>query len=277
MELAVPDIPDSITDPQRRADFALQHFWDEADFTDSRWAVDSATVEQNFSNFAYLIPYGTEEAAKSAVATLLKKAAANKSAFNLMLYTADKYLFDPNSPMLNEKTYSYFLTSLITMPQVSSTKKELYKYQLEAIRLNAPGTTANDFDFEDRKEKKMSLLAMPHTKYTVLGFYDPDCDHCKEIIAAMRDSDILNKAIKNHEVQIAMIYSGDNRALWDETKDSMPLDWTIGYDLTGVEDSDLYINRASPTLYLLDKDFKVLAKDIPVQALLSGLDPDSEE
>ena len=60
--------------------------------------------------------------------------------------------------------------------------------------------------------------------------------------------------------------------LWQEHIGDYPKEWIIAYDpsLT-LRNMDIYNIRAIPSLYLLDKDKKVLLKDAPEERLLNRL------
>ena len=73
-ELPLPSVPETLREPAERADFVVAHFWDGMDFTDRRRALDSAFVEQNFANFASVLPYATATGREDGVALLLDAA-----------------------------------------------------------------------------------------------------------------------------------------------------------------------------------------------------------
>ena len=68
------------------------------------------------------------------------------------------------------------------------------------------------------------------------------------------------------QVRILAFYPDEEHEVWENHQDMIPSKWINGYDkeLT-VLNRELYDLKAMPTLYLLDKDKKVLLKDAPVE------------
>ncbi|WP_290389828.1 DUF5106 domain-containing protein, partial [uncultured Duncaniella sp.] len=105
----MPDVPDSLQSVEERAAYVVAHYWDAMDFTDRALSLDTAFIEQNFANFAAILPMSPPDDADRAVATLVSRAGADPEAFSLIASTAEKYLDDPNSPMRDEDMYILFL------------------------------------------------------------------------------------------------------------------------------------------------------------------------
>ena len=59
-----------------RAAYVLAHFWDSMDFSDTSRSLDTAFMEQNFANFASLLPHVDADAVSAAAESVLKKAAS---------------------------------------------------------------------------------------------------------------------------------------------------------------------------------------------------------
>ena len=51
--LPLPVVPAVITEPRDRADYIMEHFFDEMPFADRRLSLDTATVEQNMACLLY--------------------------------------------------------------------------------------------------------------------------------------------------------------------------------------------------------------------------------
>ena len=105
-ELALPAVPDSLRTPAERADYILLHFWDAMDWSDTTAVNDARWMEQTFVNFASLIPYASSPAAlEEAFGRLFDAAKYNTDAYKLILNLADRYFYEPESPMFDEEAY----------------------------------------------------------------------------------------------------------------------------------------------------------------------------
>lgn len=268
LELALPDIPRTITEPSLRAAYLIEHFWDAMDFGDAARARNADFIEQNFANFISVFPYADAEAQRKGVATLLERASVDEEAYLLVADTAEKYLYDPNSPMLSEDFYMIFLEQLVTSPMFDEYGAVRYKWQLEAVMKNRPGMRAADFAYVTREGRRASLRETRSKGLLLLVFYDPDCSHCKEILTGLWISPMLNAKIDDGEIAVLAVHSGEQKALWEETASEFPSNWQVGYESGLLQENGSYVLRAMPTIYLLDKNKQVVLKDVLPEQLL---------
>lgn len=259
-ELPLPAIPDSIAAPERRADYLMAHFWDAMDFSDERARTDTLFLEQNFVNFIQLYGYGSPRGAREATRILLERARADETAFRLLCDIAERYLNDPNSPMRDEERYILFLEELLRTPGLPEYDRLRPSWQLETAKKNRPGMTAADFAYVTRSGIRQRLHGTPGERLLLL-FYDPDCEHCREILEQLHESRLLRQLLEAGKLAVLAVYTGGDRKLWDATKEAMPQKWSVGFDLDGIPDRELYSLPAMPILYLLDRDKTVLLKD----------------
>jgi thiol-disulfide isomerase/thioredoxin len=91
-----------------------------------------------------------------------------------------------------------------------------------------------------------------------LFFYDPDCNHCRDVAQQLAESEEMNVRIAEGDLRVLAvnIYGDEGRSLVH-----IPENWIHGVDLSGIEEHELYIVRSAPAIYLLDAEHKVLLKD----------------
>ena len=262
-QFILPSIPTGLTAPADRATFLLLHFWDNMDFdTDSALTAPHA-FEQNFADFMSVFPIVSDSVAALAVENLLQKASANKEAYQTVSRTAEKYLYEPESPVYNEEYYRLFLLSIEASPVLTDAEKSRVAYQLETVNKNRAGSKASNFSFTLPDGTLSELYASDRTPFTLLMFIDPDCDHCRHTVERIKKSTLIDKLIAGGELQIIAVYSGDERGLWQRYVESaLPPHWTAGYDPGTVIENDIYAMPAFPTVYLLDSNLNVAAKNI---------------
>jgi hypothetical protein len=262
----MPDVPDSLQSVEERAAYVVAHYWDAMDFTDRALSLDTAFIEQNFANFAAILPMSPPDEADRAVAALVSRAGADPKAFSLIASTAEKYLDDPNSPMRDEETYIHFLRHISEAPFLSDVERIRPRHRLADALKNRPGSQAADFGFVDRSGSSTTLMReLAPNPLNLLIFYDPDCSQCKEIMGR------LSALALPQEVGIIAVDVEDDHDAWQRTKDSLPARWQVGFATTPVLDDGLYVLAASPTLYLLDSTGKVILKDPPVDQAIAAL------
>jgi len=261
IELPLPDVPPSLTDPVERADYILRHFWDKMNFSDTTRSHDKKFMELNIVNFMSLFPHGSEEAISQSIGGMLGKMANDTTSIYLVSEIIDRYLYEPNSPMLNEAYYILYLEELLRLPGLADEEKIRPAYRLEQAKKNRPGTIAADFAYVDRNGRRSTLHSTPAGKYLLLIFYDPECAHCVEILKQVSESRAITRSVGRGSLTVLAVYTEGNRKLWDETKASMPQEWLIGFDMSKIVERETYSIPAMPVMYLLDSKKKVLLKD----------------
>lgn len=258
IELPLPQIPASLTSPEERADYLALHFWDAMDWRDTGKALDTVFVEQNFANYLSGLPYTTEDGLHEAVKSLLDKVkSAGTPQLDFLYGVAEKYLYQQDSPMRDERLFLTFVDWAID----TGYHKERAQERHADIMRNRPGTPATDFTFELRDGGKSSLAAMRGTPI-LLMFYEPDCENCLEAEQKLKASAPFREAIVSGELQMLAVYVGEDRTLWLRHAASLPKDWTIGIDSDMmIDDNELYHIGATPSFYLIDAEGTVVLKD----------------
>lgn len=275
-ELPLPQMPATLRTPLDRAAWLVCHFWDAMDFCDTLRSHNRDFMEQSFANFVSLFPHAPEESHAPAVAALMRAAESEPGAYAVLTEIAEKYLYEPNSPMYCEEYFILFLEEMMRTPVLDEVAKIRPRYLLEAARKNRPGMQAADFGYVARDGRRLRLTTTPGERLLLL-FYDPDCDHCKEIIRALDGDRAFCEAVDRGLLTVLALYADGDRAAWERTKGELPADWIVGFDTGEIRDGDLYVMGAMPTLYLLDGRRRVLLKDVPADYLLALVQSEAEE
>ena len=257
----VPPVPAMFTTLESRAAFLSSHYWDNFNFSDTTLIANPEVTEQAFVNFLQVIAAADAPSREKGVGILLTRAMSGDSLmFAHFVGLAERYLYEPNSPMRNEELYIPFLKQIIENPHVDDLLKTRPRYQWEMAMKNRPGDGAADFVFSLKNETKSSLHQLK-SDYTVLFFNNPDCTDCKRIKELLTTTPLF---AKNPRLKIVAIYPDEEVDLWQAT--DYPAAWVSGR-CREVATRQLYDLRAIPTLYLLDKDKRVILKDAPIEAI----------
>ena len=191
-----------------------------------------------------------------ALSLIQSSASAQTQTITLEKYReAETTTGNPESELYDEDEFCNILRQALASDILGEADKMRAEYRLEIAAKNRPGTPAADFKFESRDGKTKSLHSLQTDKPILLLFYDPDCDHCMETIADLKKRGISGMA------DVVAIYAEEDRERWEETAEALPQEWTVGYALDPIQDDETYVFLSSPTVYLLDRDKKVLLKD----------------
>ena len=260
-EFQLPEIPVMMTEPEQRAVFMANHYWDHFDFRDTAYIHLPDITEQAAVNFMDLTQRIPQEEALSAIRKLAEKASVEPVVLNYFWETLYRYWHDPNSPMKNEDMFILLCKGMEQTPQVGEYLMVRAAYFRTMAEKNRTGMKAADFVYTLASGKQGRLHGIK-AEYTLVFFYDPDCETCSEIKRMMKTSQLLEGMIAEGKMRVLTIYPETDIELWKERLYEMSDNWINGYDKGQVLTLEQRYDLSSiPSFYLLDKDKKVLLKD----------------
>lgn len=250
-------VPDEITDPQARAKYLGEHFWDNVDFA----TASEALVEQGLIDMASIFPLLGGETLISSMTALVKKAETSKEGLLKMLSLADKYLYGTASPLYNEAAYRGLLQSALISKALNKADKEPYQKQLVILEMNNEGSAAVDFDMQlvDGSKAKLSDIEAP---VSILFFYAADNLDCKLQRFRLTQARLVNYLQRAGGIKIVAVCVEGDKAAWEKFRADSPKEWLHVFDASGkIKSENLYDLRTLPRLYLLDEQKTVLLKN----------------
>ncbi len=205
--------------------------------------IASYEFEQEWAN--YLFSLSTQDLRLSIRSMELSTAlfAQNPDSHLELLDLGEKYLYNPNSPMRNDELFIPILESVIDSPQIDTLLKVRPTHLLRRAKLNRLGTIATDFEIAPAQS-----LHQVSSPLTILYFYDPECADCKRTSQLLESSQAVLAAEQSEIIEIVKMLVTDDHPV-----------------------NTLYDLKAIPTLYLLDKDKRVVMKDAPVESIINFL------
>lgn len=271
----MPEIPGMITSEEEARTYLVAHFWDEFDFKDVRLLKNKQVLAQGLANFVSLsanTPLEQKEAVGKGFTTLCKGITENHTLTDSLKYYVEEYLYNPNSPYYNEELYGVYLKSMMENLPANDPLVETYRFKLQLIGRNCPGDKAENFDYYLPDGARRSLYSTKvKGDYLILVFYDPECHSCHDIMMGMFADRSLAEAVADGKVMVLAVYAEGDTEVWKKYLNGMPGNWVIGEDKMAVKDRAIYDLKAMPTIYLLDKNKKVLLKDAPYARIREAL------
>lgn len=264
-----PAIPDTLRSVEQRAGYLSEHYWDNYNFADTLLLKSKEVTEQGFVNFIDILnrfnldntskgvahkdiaqkgitrkdiarkDITQKGIAQKGIACFTRKAFSNAAAKERFENLIEHYFEDQLSPVRNDRVYLIFLEEMKNSPCFDETEKERIAFKIKTTNKNLPGDIAINFKFKDENGKEHQLSDYKDQK-VILYFYDPDCENCHEVSAWLKqqtipaDIKVLKMIADNH---ISYIYSLKNM----------------------------------PTIFLLDKENKVILKDCTAQELIENI------
>ena len=264
-----PAIPDTLRSVEQRAGYLSEHYWDNYNFADTLLLKSKEMTEQGFVNFIdilnrFNLDYASKGVAhkdiaqkditrkditrkgiaqkditQKGIACFTRKAFSNAAAKERFENLIEHYFEDQLSPVRNDRVYLIFLEEMKNSPCFDEMEKERIAFKIKTTNKNLPGDIAINFKFKDESGKEHQLSDYKAQK-VILYFYDPDCENCHEVSAWLKQQTI--------PADIKVI--------------KMIADNHISY---------MYSLKNMPTIFLLDKENKVILKDCTAQELIENI------
>lgn len=270
-KFVMPVVPDELVIPRERANYLVEHYWDNFDFADTAYINLPHITEQAMADYIQILPHANKDTAYTSITETLLKTEIDSSMNVYFLETYKKYLYDPNSPMRNEEYYIPVLNYIIESGKTNETEKERADFKLKMLLKNRVGEKATDFTYTIASGKTSTLYNIKG-EYTVILFYNPDCHACAEVITAIKASPLINERLQNRSLSILSFYPDSDLEIWRKHLDDIPNTWINGYDKhQTVQNKRVYDLKAIPTLYLLDANKRIILKDVDFNILQQWL------
>jgi thiol-disulfide isomerase/thioredoxin len=279
-----PLLTGNMKNPKNKADsltsynFYKKHYWDGVNFYDGRLAYTTLFEEKLDKYFAQLVVPHQDSIIKE-IDWMLGTASINEEMTRFLLikfvnrYLNQKYMWeDAIFVHLFEKYFAQKNYSWLTDKGKKTITDRAY-----SLMANIMGNPASDIELPDTSGKATSLYDLK-ADYTIVAFWDPTCGHCKEVLPKL-DSfyQAKWKAAGLKIFTVAKETDGTKKDWRNFIKEQHLQEWTNVY-YSKADDkartdagipgySQLYDVLTFPTLYLLDKDKRIVAKKLTYQQI----------
>lgn len=254
-----------------RLNYLKQHYFDKVDFTDT--ALMRSPVFANKA-ISYLALYSNNRLPQKqleaefikAVTIMLGAASVSPDTYKFLLdYVVggfDKYHFDEVITYIADNFQDPFSCE-------DQQRKTALQKKLETFKKIAVGKTAPELELADSKGKMFRLSAL-NAEYTLLVFWATQCPHCISMMPRLKEI-YDGQSPKRFEVMAVAVDT--SRSEWTRTIREQKMNWINVSDLKGFsgQAADDYNIYATPTMFLLDREKKILAKPISLRELEQSL------
>jgi hypothetical protein len=255
--------------------FVKNHFWDDVLFNDDRLLRTPFFESKLDEYFKYYVSAEPDSIIEE-VKYMLLMAKTGKEIYPYLLTKFTNKYMAPEF-MGQDKVFVYLFENfyakgdtVILNPASRKTVTER-AYSLMANQLGLP---APPLDLVDSLGKAVSLYKIP-SNFTMVVFYDPNCGHCKEELPRL-DSFYRAKWKALGMTMLGVnIYDAEQAAWKKFITDKNLNDWIHAYQTKAAKDAEekkknpnyrqLYDIYKTPTVYLLDKDKRIIAKQLTIE------------
>ena len=256
--------------------YVKDHYWDNVIFNDNR-LLRTPFFENKLDNYFKNYVAREPDSVIDEVHYILTVAKTGKEIYPFLLFKFTNKYISPEF-MGQDKVFLHIYqnffakgdTVLLNEESKKSLRERAYSLMANQLGLPAPTLALNDAD-----GKRFELYSIK-APYTFLAFWDPVCSHCKVEIPKL---DSMYKASwKNLNVKVVAVNTNFKELeSWKRfIKDHQLEEWFNGYQTEEDFNNEikegrpttirqLYDVYKTPTFYLLDKNKKIVAKNLTIE------------
>ena len=179
--------------------------------------------------------------------------------YKALIASLEEMLSEPTWDYHNEELFAKVMEHASTASCLSDNERLRPKSMLEVVRKNAPGTVANEINYEtlDGSRHKLSDISTP---FTLIYFNDPECLSCAKVKERLDTTTLLKSMVSDSTLTVVGIYPLDNVEEWKS--EPFPSYIINGWDWEQKVDGEMtYDLMTMPMFYLLDRDKRVILKN----------------
>ncbi|MDP4266931.1 MAG: thioredoxin-like domain-containing protein [Bacteroidota bacterium] len=252
--------------------FIKAHYFDNVDFLDTlllRSEIFASKIIGYIQLFRNQMLNKEEQEIEftNAVDTILYKASGNQK---VLKYVCD-YMSMGFDKLNNENIIKHIAEYYVkesTCDKNESSLDNMYKKRLEGYKKLAIGNQTPDIEDKDIYGKQISLSKVINPKVLVI-FWASWCPHCMETIPELKKFYDEENKLNPGNFEVIAISLDTNKVEFSQVITKNQLNWMNICNLKGWNDKhaeDYYV-YATPTMILLDKNKKILAKTTNIEEL----------
>ncbi len=238
------------------------HFFDNADITDER-LLRTPILQARLNTFFSNVIVQSPDSISKEIDRIIAKTEKNPKVFQFV----SVFLFNHfrESEIMGHDAIIVKLADDIYLSGkadwVSDDFRKDLREQVERIRPNIIGKKAQDLVMDSDKGMFVSLYDI-EKDFTILYFWEPDCGHCAEATPKLKA--YYDKA-KDQGVEVFSVCTTGEKEKWQKYIADHNLNWINGWDPERRTNFGFYYNvEATPLIYILDRNKKIIAKKIGV-------------
>jgi|694.fasta_scaffold00275_26 thiol-disulfide isomerase/thioredoxin len=264
--------PDSLY-PYR---YVKDHYWDDVSFNDDR-ILRTPFFEPKLDDYFKYYVSPEPDSIIAEIKYMLLSARTGKEIYPYLLTKFTNKYINPEY-MGQDKVFVYIFenfyakgdTSILNPASRKTITERAYSLMANQIGLPAPA-----LNLTDTTGKNISLYTVV-APFTLVAFWDPNCGHCKEEIPRLDSMYIAKWKAKGVAVYSVNIYENEVPA-WKKflAEKNISKKWVHVFQTKEAKQAEekagipnyrqLYDISKTPTVYLLDKDKRIVAKQLSLE------------
>lgn len=259
-----PTPPEALTTLSERTNYLVEHFWERCNLKSA--FSSRAKLAGAFRDYVSFMPYASADTVHASISRLIEKVKGDKNNLLTLGEIAESALYGDSAEVLSDELYLPFAEAVAANKKIPAAARARFEHQAKVLANSQVGAIAPALPFVGADGCK-SDLSKVESPYILLFFNDPDCDDCALVKARLAADFSTRQLIDKGILKIVSIYPDAPSDEWKESASRYPETWVTGAS----EDADAAFDmRNAPVMYFLDKDRKILAKNMVIDNVINA-------
>lgn len=268
LNIKVPDAPDDLNDKEAhkyRYSYYKNHYWDNYNLADER-LIKTPFFHKKLKDYFEKVLIQSPDTIILYADSLINIVKDNKEMFKYFVWYITR-MTEVSKIMGMDKAFVHMAENYYLNDKAfwaSSAVIKSIEDRAKILKSLLIGEKAPNLIMVDTSFKRISVYDT-EADYLIVLFYDPDCGHCKKEIAKLKK---FYKDYKQKNVEVFAIYSEADVEYWKDFVKEKKLNWINAINGYNIDYHTLYDIISTPTIYLLDKDKKIIAKRLSAEQVI---------
>lgn len=272
MNTEIPEfeIPESVSNKDSLRwvmgyNYNREHYFDNIDFSDER-LLRTPILHNRIEHFFTRMLIQSPDSIIPQAVRVVEMSRKNEKVYQYVLvYLLNHY--ETSQIMGHDEVFVYLAEKYYLSGQAPWANQELIdklSTRVERLKPNLIGRVSADLRMQTQQGNFINLHQVK-ADYTIIYFYEPGCGHCKTVTPQLWG---IYEKYRKKGVEVFAVYIMDDKNEWIEYTTKNKYDWINVYDPTNASFFRYYYDIFStPTIYMLDKDKKIIAKRIGAETV----------
>lgn len=261
---AYPDPPADMVNLYERCNFLVTKFWEPCDMKSA--LSKRAALNGAFGDWLSFTPYASADTVYMAIDRLQEKIKKSADQQLAVIQMAEAWLYSDTAQYRSDELYSRFVDYAVASKKLPADVRRYYAEHKLRLDYGSEGKIVADIPLTLADGSKTSFSA-DSSAYTLLMIYRPDCFDCSFARVRLSADMVLNQLNDGGVVRIMSLYAGEPDAEFSAAATAFPEKWL---NVASPEVEKYFDIRDYPAIYYLDKDHRIIGKDLKVENILKA-------
>lgn len=259
-----PEPPKDMTNLYERCNFLVYKFWDQCN-------IKAALSKKNKLNEAFghwlgFMPYASADTVYLAIDNFHKSFKKSGEQSLAIAKMAEAWLYSESAQFRSDELYSRFVDAAVVNKKIPAEERRYFEAQKKILDNSSVGRKVPDIELTKADGTKTSFYA-DSAEFTLVFVYPPDCMDCSFARVRLSADMVINQLNDGGIVRVVSLFAGEPDASFLTAVTSFPENWL---NVASPQTGEYFDMRVKPALYYLDKDHRIIAKDLSVDNIISA-------